>query len=274
MFDNSFRERYGNIPFATYYFESGRSGAAMLHWHREVEIISMLSGRVDFFVDGRKYVLGSGDVLIIPPCALHRTELYADIESSYICICFDCGLLCDRTLSGGLEQGDLTFLSHIGGTTETARACADMVLGAFEASGRRERGWELLAVGNLSLLFSRLLADGYIVPQVSRAGEGDFCRAVLSYIKEHYREDITSHHAAMALYLDGSYFCRLFRARFGVCFSHYLCGYRMERAKELLRDTDRSVSAVAEAVGFRNFSYFSKMFRQICGVSPSNFRKN
>lgn len=273
MFDNSFRARYGSIPFATYYFETGRSGAAMLHWHREVEIISVLSGKVDFFVDGQKHTLRGGEVLIIPPCALHRTELYADIHTCYICICFDCSLLCDRALADGFEKDTLTVRSRIEAESETAGACADFVLSAYDASLGGERGWELLAVGNLSLLFSRLLSDGYIVPQSRRTGEGDFCRRVLAYIKEHFREDITSRHAAEALYLDNSYFCRLFRSRFGICFSHYLGGYRIERAKEMLRDTELSVSAVAEAVGFHNFSYFSKIFRQSCGVSPSNFRK-
>ena len=271
MFDDSFRARYGSIPFATYLFETGRSGAAMLHWHREVEIISVLTGRVDFFVDGQRHTLNGGEVLIIGPCALHRTELYADIYTSYICICFDCSLLCDRTLSDGLEQDTLTVLPHVAGS-ETAVACSDFVFGAYDASQKGEGGWELAAVGYLSLLFSRLFADGYIVPKVRHAGDRDFCRRVLAYIKEHYCEDITSRHAAEALYLDNSYFCRLFRARFGICFSHYLCGYRIERAKELLRDADLSVSSVAEAVGFHNFSYFSKMFRQNCGVSPSCFR--
>ena len=272
MFDNSFRTRYGSIPFATYFFKTGRSGPTMLHWHREIEIISVLGGRVDFFVDGCKHELWEGDVLIIPPCALHRSELYPQIDASYVCLCFDGSLLCDRTLALGLEEGTLTVLSHVEG--EAAGTCAALVSDAYDASVRGGKGWELAAVGCLSLLFSRLLADGYIVPRDKGAGDKDFCRQVFSYIKEHYREDVTSRHAAEALYLDNSYFCRLFRTHFGLCFSHYLGSYRIERAKELLRESDGSVSEIAQAVGFHNFSYFSKVFRQNCGMSPSCYQKN
>ncbi|MBD3241136.1 MAG: helix-turn-helix domain-containing protein, partial [Chitinivibrionales bacterium] len=65
---------------------------------------------------------------------------------------------------------------------------------------------------------------------------------------------------------------RLFRATYGVTPLQYVNAQRMERAKNLLRDTDEPVSAIAARLGFRDVVYFNRLFRKVVGTTPGGHR--
>lgn len=95
----------------------------------------------------------------------------------------------------------------------------------------------------------------------------------MEYINQNYNQFITSKDVASELFMNNSYFCRLFKKNFGNCFQNYLNIYRIEKSTILLRDTNDSVSEIAENVGFNSMSYYGKLFREIYGCSPSQYRK-
>ena len=102
-----------------------------------------------------------------------------------------------------------------------------------------------------------------------------FSKNVINYIEEHYHEYITSHSIAEDMHYHQSYFCRLFKKVFGLCFNEYLCLLRLEKAKELLINSpDTSITDIAFEAGFSNLSYFSKKFREQYKMSPNRFRQN
>ena len=128
-------------------------------------------------------------------------------------------------------------------------------------------------LGNISLALAQLAKNGYLTVAKNEANDNGFCTSVLAYIAEHYREPVTSTTAAAALYLNNSYFCRLFKKHFQSNFSDFLNEYRIDRAKRLLRDTTMSVADIATATGFNSFSYFCKLFRATAGMSPTDYRR-
>lgn len=69
-----------------------------------------------------------------------------------------------------------------------------------------------------------------------------------------------------------AHFSRQFRATFGETPHRYLQRRRVERAMELLRETDRSVTEICLDVGFNSLGTFSRTFREIVGESPSSYR--
>ena len=276
MFDDDFKKRYKEIPFAVYHAEHafGESGGeTRTHWHREIELIAVLAGQVRFFINGEPYDLSKGDVLTIPPCAIHRAVALENREFSYLCICFDLHLLYDEKLKIGLEDGTLSVHPHVKAEVAEANILFSSIQGAFEAYEDGAKGWELEAIGYLSIFFSRLLKNGYVSQRAETDRHGRFCRAVSSYIAEHYQEMISSRDIAEAMYLSESYFCRQFRHYFGETFSVYLSTYRVEKAKELLRNSAASISEIVTTVGFSDFSYFSMIFKKQCGLTPSAYRK-
>ncbi len=99
-----------------------------------------------------------------------------------------------------------------------------------------------------------------------------FTEYIRGYIEAHYMEDISLQDAAEQLHYSDAYFCRFFKQNFDKNFIMYLTELRVEKAKELLEDMTINVKDISQKVGFRDSSYFTKVFKRITGVTPSEYR--
>ena len=96
----------------------------------------------------------------------------------------------------------------------------------------------------------------------------------ISYINEHYNEDINLEKVANIVHLNPSYFSSVFKKEVGVSFSNYLNKIRIEQSKLLLKNTDSSIVEIAMEVGFEDQSYFSKVFKNLTKMTPKQYRQN
>ena len=87
-----------------------------------------------------------------------------------------------------------------------------------------------------------------------------------------YGEPLDVPALAREAFASEAHFIRSFRAAFGATPHRYLTRRRIERAKELLRATDESVSEISLQVGFRSLGSFSRTFRSLVGESPRGYR--
>ena len=93
------------------------------------------------------------------------------------------------------------------------------------------------------------------------------------YIEKNYRDEIRLSHIARFLHRAPSYLSTKFKAAEGCSFTEYLIGYRLDKAAALIRGSDSSLVCIADAVGYRDYAQFSKMFKKYKGVSPSDYRR-
>lgn len=93
------------------------------------------------------------------------------------------------------------------------------------------------------------------------------------YINENYHKDLSMGMVANHVSLNYHYFSSLFNERAGMSFVDYLKRIRVGKAKELLRSTDLKIQDVALRVGYDNPKYFARIFREMTGVSPLEFKK-
>ncbi|MCB0135828.1 MAG: DNA-binding response regulator, partial [Caldilineaceae bacterium] len=98
-------------------------------------------------------------------------------------------------------------------------------------------------------------------------------RLAMAYLHEHYAEPLTRADIARHVGLDEDYLTYCFRQELGVTPIAYLNRYRVNQAKSLLTQTDKSVTFIAQEVGFTDSRYFSRIFRREVGVSPDAFRR-
>jgi Response regulator containing CheY-like receiver domain and AraC-type DNA-binding domain len=98
-------------------------------------------------------------------------------------------------------------------------------------------------------------------------------RLAKQYIQQNYSKPISLEEVSGVAGFNASYFSTLFKKESGVSFMDYLAEIRMNRAKELLRETSLSVAAVCEQVGYSDLKYFAKNFRKTTGVKPNEYRK-
>ncbi len=95
----------------------------------------------------------------------------------------------------------------------------------------------------------------------------------VKFIRHNYFRDITLEDVSNYVMLSREYFCSYYKQKTGENFIDTLNKHRIESSKRLLVNTTLTVEQVAESVGYRSVSYFHKTFKNLCGISPSEYRK-
>ncbi len=119
------------------------------------------------------------------------------------------------------------------------------------------------------LSFVNCLSDEYLYDQNKRK-----IRAALEYIHENYQKDLNMAQVSNYVCMNYSLFSLTFKEYTGVNFVNYLKNIRIKEAKRLLAETDWKVADIGHKVGYENDKHFMKIFKNICGISPSDYRKN
>lgn len=156
---------------------------------------------------------------------------------------------------------------------------------AVEAGGDPE---ELLGTNYASIVqLSRIHSDEALSPWLSEILERimdsihrhrkqsapDMLSRALRFMSEHCCEDISRDQAADAAFMSPSHFSRYFRKHLGQSFTDVLNQMRVDRAADLLANSDRDLKIIALETGFPDQSYFTKVFRKYRGATPAEYRK-
>lgn len=94
------------------------------------------------------------------------------------------------------------------------------------------------------------------------------------YIDEHYRERLFLRDIADKFFINMNYLCQLFSSYFNCSFTDYITKRRMEESRNLLENTEFSINQIAQQVGYTDYYYFIRVFRNYFGTSPKKFKHN
>ncbi|KKM11453.1 hypothetical protein SY88_08535 [Clostridiales bacterium PH28_bin88] len=111
-----------------------------------------------------------------------------------------------------------------------------------------------------------------VKPTTARVSSSVVAQAV-QYIWHNFHRDITLEEMSKVIFLSPDYFSRVFKQEMGCTFIEYLTKARIDRAKELLRKQELSVSEVGRRIGYEDPNYFSRVFSKVEGISPREFRR-
>ena len=117
---------------------------------------------------------------------------------------------------------------------------------------------------------------GKVLEESREAAEAESVKPIRQarkYMEEHYSEKIVLEDLAEIVGLNPVYFSVLFKKETGINVSAYLLNVRMEKAKELLCNTNETIAAIGDQVGYRDSRYFSQTFTKQVGVKPVLYRK-
>ncbi|SDM83035.1 two-component system, response regulator YesN [Paenibacillus sp. yr247] len=156
--------------------------------------------------------------------------------------------------------------------TETCQNSVD--LGTLPEQLDHVRSAETLE--QLEGILSRLFEEferGTAMNLPDKGYSGKLITKALSYMNTHYTEDLTLQSTADAVHVSKSYFSLLFKKQTGQNFIDYLIDLRVREAKRLLVLNDFRIYEVAEAAGFNDVKYFSKLFKKMTGFTPVEFRE-
>lgn len=99
-------------------------------------------------------------------------------------------------------------------------------------------------------------------------------RRAIDFIDQHYGGDLSVKKVAEEAFLSPSRFSHLFTSEMGLPLVKYLTKVRMQNARKILKDSEKSIAQVAQEVGYTDQSYFTKVFKRAEGITPKSFRKN
>ena len=111
--------------------------------------------------------------------------------------------------------------------------------------------------------------------QISRRSNKDICKKIQEHITQNYTErTLSAGSIAKTFYYSSAYICTLFKKEKGITIHEYINQYRIARAKKMLLNTSSNLGTIAQNVGYDNESYFSRVFKNTEGLSPSEYRQN
>ncbi|GMK42038.1 HTH-type transcriptional regulator YesS [Paenibacillus sp. CCS19] len=123
-----------------------------------------------------------------------------------------------------------------------------------------------------------LFRDKVIVPFLKELGERSHSQTkrmiegAMLYLQQHYMRDVSLDSCADHIGTNPFYLSKMFKQVTGKNFIDYLTELRLERAKELLRESELKINCVAEQVGYQH-SYFNRIFKKTEGITPSRYRE-
>lgn len=249
-----------------------------MHNHAPFEVIVVLAGELLLTCSGEKIVLRAGDSVMINPFELHSGV--CDTGVVYLCLTVNIRKITDFTdilgvFSAGLISGKYSFPSFCLSGSDAARINFEMLTRLHESFCDHSASGAFLCYGILMEYLAEICPFLY-KNQVKSAGKYDpeFMRKVAIFLSENYANDIGTPDICKALHYDISCFCHKFKKNFGMCFSNYLCMYRINVACENYRNKGTPISIIAERTGFSDYNYFSRCFKKYTGVSPKKYFEN
>lgn len=277
--DGSERIRYQD-PAVPIYITNGNlrnlsNMSALCHWHEDVEFLLPYKGYLSYNVNGRRIEIAEGNAIFVNSRQLHYGFTADGTDCQYHCICFKPELLhgdpClyKRYVLPLLTNQALPFL-----LLEKANPAHVPVLnGIKQIMGHQAQDMALL--GSLHGLWQGIfdLVEGKSPGTCPEGRNLDILKQMLSYIHSQYAGPMTLAQIAAVGGVSRSKCCQIFKTYMGHSPIDYVTSYRLEKAAELLRSTDRMVTEIAFACGFNSPSYFTEVFTRAKGCSPKEFRR-
>ncbi len=249
-----------------------------IHWHKEFELIHVISGSYNTFIADHEVSLQKDDMCFLPSRILHGDGRIKG-QALYESVVFDIDMLriygqsSDFFITDIINNSiliDNVIKSEKKELTETAKKFFDCIKSSYS-------GYELIATG-LLLVFMGLLkkehlyADKNTMPQHNTRHMGQIQEA-LNLIHKEYAKDLDLEQLASKSGLSTKYFCRVFKESTDRSPIEYLNWFRVNQACTCLRkNTESNLSEIAYSCGFNDLSYFIKIFRRYKGMTPLKYR--
>jgi len=238
---------------------------------REEYIIHFIcEGKGIYEVNGKTYHLSKGDFFVVPP----KTEVYYKADDSdpwdYLWVGFQGIKAVTYLKNAGIDE------SHVIGhyqNTSYILACIQQMMLARTLTYHNELKRQAALLQILAALIEvhhETLSDEEQHEYPHRI----YLQQALDYMNTHLHENIKISTLASHIGIDRSYLSNIFKSTLEISPQEYLLTLRMDRAADLLRNSNVKINVIANEVGYSDPLTFTKMFKKVKGVSPSEWRQN
>ena len=267
-------------PFSTYHIENaGRSFQIPVHWHDEFEIIYVRSGFLTVSISGESYIGKTGEAFVVSPGNLHLMGSQSGTVDYYTFlfplkyISFRTDDMLDDKLLEPLKNGHLMIGPRI---KDTAKELCEQLVETYMAKNKKIES-EITAQIKTKIILLQFILEmwkkGFVIEN-DTSGRNIVEKEMVSYIQQNFTGKISLKEFGEQFHLSEKYISRYFKEHFHITLSQYITYLRLENAKQLLQDTDLSVTETAMQSGYQNVSYFIRSFKKAYGISPLKYRNS
>ncbi len=251
--------------------------AADSHWHDDLEFISVLSGKMDYNVNGEIVHLEAGQGIIVNARQIHYgfSNEYKDCE--FYCVLLHPMLLCtsqqiDRDFVTPIIADESLPYIFLDSDTVWQGQILDYLKMMYDT--RKSAAAPLYIQSSLYHIWILLTENAMKVKKkvAKRDRRLSVLKDMLSYIHKNYSEKVTLDDIAASGNVSKSTCLVIFKKYLQDTPTNYLIGYRLKQAIRLLQADGLTVTEIAIEVGFGGVSYFAETFRKNYGCSPSEYR--
>ncbi len=280
-YEDGFRVLQGKREYVTYLDDSSvRIWYSDVPWryephdHSAVEILLTIEGVVTYTVEDTAYQVRKGEVLIIPPDTVHSLSM-GEGSSRYLFLFESDSIMTMRDLKAMAMYFNKPF--HLRDESEAHVRIRDLLLRTRDAYEKRDLMWNTVCYSYILRIYA-MLGQQYLSGIRPRNNDGvqnmdsEVITAVMTYINNHYREELSLEDVARFAGFSRYYFSRSFKRQTGYSFKDFLCQKRLQVAMDLLIRTNRSMRDVAIESGFGSVATFNRVFREKKGCTPTQYR--
>ena len=277
-------KEHGTVLFpAAFYHDDLAREDVIWHWHDEWEAVVVEEGTALLAVDGIKKRINCGEGFFINSGVLHAAW---DMDAS--CCRFHSVVFHPRLVGGGIDS--VFWQNYVepvlkrpgmkmvlfDGSEPWHQPAVDAVETAWKYGAAEQPGFEFEVRNSLShllFLLSEYQPEPQKLPSEKTLLKGERTKLMLQYIQAHYGEELNTAVIARSAMVSESECLRCFHSTIGTTPIQYVKQLRLQKAAELLINSEMKIGEIAMQSGFGDTSYFIKVYRESMGCTPGEYRE-
>lgn len=245
------------------------------HWHSSIEIFYIISGSVNIWVNSEKYELCNDNLMVININEIHSSQYAQSGDGVLLQIPYEFV----KTYYPNIDNISFICNSLLEiDSSEKYSKLKSMLKEIDYIYNERKDGYVLKSY---SLVFDILfeLVTNFSINRPAKESikskrNLDRLTQIIDYIKDNRKTDLTLEEVAEKFNLTPQYLSNYFKKYIGISYKKYLITLRLESAYRELVNTDLSIVNIALENGFPDSKAFNKIFKEVYGVTPMEYRKN
>ena len=240
-----------------------------LHDHELYEILFFLEGDAKFVREGKEYFLESGDIIIVRKQEMHRVYHNSDARYQRIVLFVEPEFFNIHNC----PNYEVQFLNSQLGIANRIKSDYVRSCGLYDAFKRLRRYSKNSTPEDEPIVVAIIIEILYLINRVGQFSSSDEHDSqvvqVISYINNHYTEDIDLESLEKKFFTSRYHLCKIFRKATGLTIHDYIRRKRLSRVREL-HQSGKSFSEAAMLSGFSDYSSFYRTYKKLMGCSPKD----
>jgi xylan 1,4-beta-xylosidase len=249
------------------------------HFHDEIELVFVIKGSIDISISNKNFRLNTNDFIIINSKEIHY---FNKMDNGNVVLIIQINpnipvMSHSNLASISIECNSISFnKSHILKAIDEIRDNLNCIISEVS---KKEDHYEL-SVYSLILKILTIIFRNFPYYEIDdeglKSGNENLNRInnIFQYVEQNYMHNISLHDAASLLHLNDYYFSHFFKKYVGLSFGKYLTKIRVEKAKNLMMSSDKSLTSIALECGFSSVKALHRAFKDIEGCPPSKYKES